>query len=75
VLLAEAAFLQSPNNPPAIHLTGRDAAEAGTAAGAGRLILTHIPPWHDPDDVLAEARPHFDGPVELARPGAQWTIG
>ena len=32
-------------------------------------MLTHIPPWHDPDLVLAQARPHFDGPVELARPG------
>ena len=75
VLLAEAGFLAGPDVPPAVHLTGRDAAEAGTAAGVGRLILTHIPPWHAPDDVLAEAVPHFDGPVELARPGAQWTIG
>ena len=26
-------------------------------------MLTHIPPWYEPDRVLAEATPHFDGPV------------
>jgi hypothetical protein len=38
-------------------------------------VLTHIPPWNDPDVVLAEAVPHFDGPVALAISGATWTIG
>jgi len=75
LLLAEAAFLDQPGNPVNLHLSGRDAAEVGHAAGVGTLVLTHIPPWHDADLVLAQARPHFDGPVELARPGAVWEIG
>ena len=75
LLLAEAAFLDQPGNPPDLHLSGREAAEIGQAAGAGTVVLTHIPPWHDSDLVLAQARPHFDGPVELARPGAVWEIG
>jgi ribonuclease BN (tRNA processing enzyme) len=75
LLLAEASFLDAPGNPPRLHLTGRDAAETARRAGVTELVLTHIPPWHDPDVVLAEALPHFDGPVALATPGATWTIG
>ena len=39
------------------------------------MVLTHIPPWHDPRRVLTEATPHFPGPVQLATVGAHWTIG
>ncbi|SEQ02842.1 MBL fold metallo-hydrolase [Microlunatus flavus] len=66
LLLAEAAFLDGPGLPSGVHLTGSQAAIAATRAGARSLLLTHIPPWHDPQRVLAEARPHFAGPVSLA---------
>ncbi len=69
LLLIEAAFLDGPGKPEHLHLTGRQAAEAAAKAGASTVVLTHIPPWYDPDDVLAEAKPHFSGPIELARPG------
>lgn len=75
LLLIEASFLDVPGNRAGLHLSGREAAETATAAGAGALVLTHIPPWHDPDQVLADATPHFAGSIELARPGARWTIG
>lgn len=75
VLLVEAAFLSNPGNPAGVHLTGQEAAETATQAGASTVILTHIPPWHDRFEVLAQAGPHFDGPVLLAEPGARWTIG
>ncbi|MFL6065530.1 MAG: MBL fold metallo-hydrolase [Friedmanniella sp.] len=75
LLLAEAAFLDAPTNRPGLHLTGRQAAETAQAAGVSELVLTHIPPWSDADQVLAEAVPHFDGPVSLAISGARWTIG
>jgi ribonuclease BN (tRNA processing enzyme) len=51
--------------PPALHMSGRQAGEHATAAGVGRLLLTHVPVWCDPATVLAEAREAFDGPVEL----------
>ena len=70
LLLAEAAFLEGPDLPAGVHLTGRQAAEAAQAAGVGALLLTHVPPWHDPAAVLAEAAPHFDGPSSLAVTGA-----
>ena len=75
LLLVESAFLERPDNPAGLHLTGRQAAEAGQAAKVGAVVLTHIPPWHDRDQVLAEATPHFAGPVSLAVPGAVWEIG
>lgn len=75
LLLIEAAFLDRPDNPPGLHLSGRQAAETAAAAGVGAVLLTHIPPWHDRSRVLAEATGAFKGPVTLAYPGAHWTIG
>ena len=75
VLLSEAAFLSGADNPPDLHLTGAQAAEVADQAGVELLILTHIPPWHDPETVLAEARSVRDRPIELATPGARWTVG
>ena len=74
LLLSEAAFQTGGDNPPALHLTGAEAAAAATAAGAGRLVLTHIPPWHDKQVALAEARAGYDGPVELAETGATYDL-
>jgi len=73
-LLCEASFVEGARNPPDLHLTGREAAEHAAAAGVGRLLLTHVPPWHDPQRVLAEARPAFAGPVDLARPDATYPV-
>ncbi len=74
VLLAEASFLASDDNPEHLHLTGAQAAAVATEAHVGRLLLTHVPPWYDPKTVLAEALPHFDGPMEVARPGLALTV-
>jgi ribonuclease BN (tRNA processing enzyme) len=75
LLLVEAAFLKDSDNPDDMHMTGAQAAAVGQTAGVAAVVLTHIPPWYDRDQVLAEATPHFDGPVSLARPGATWDIG
>ena len=74
LLLCEASFLENGENPPDLHMTGREAAEHATRAGAGRLVLTHIPPWNDPQRVRAEAAQAYDGPLELAAPGATYEI-
>ena len=74
LLLAEASFREGEDNPPDLHMTGRDAAEVAARAGAARLVLTHIPPWHDPASALEEARPVFEGPMELARCGATYDL-
>ena len=74
LLLVESSFLDEPDNPPGMHLSGAQAAAMGQAARVRAVVLTHIPPWHESGRVLAEAKPHFDGPVSLAAPGAAWEI-
>ena len=72
LLLAEASFRSSDSNPPDLHLTGTDGGLVAARSGTKRLVLTHVPPWHDPAVALAEAQAVHDGPVELARAGATY---
>jgi ribonuclease BN (tRNA processing enzyme) len=69
LLLAEASFREGDANPPDLHLTGLDAGRLAADAGAMRLVVTHVPPWHDPADALAEAQQAYGGPASLALPG------
>jgi ribonuclease BN (tRNA processing enzyme) len=55
-------------------MSGTDAGKAAAVAGVGRLLITHVPPWTDSEQVLAEARAAFNGPTELVRPGANYEI-
>ncbi|MFG3285762.1 MBL fold metallo-hydrolase [Streptomyces sp. NPDC048111] len=70
LFLCEASFTDGKEDIPALHLNGREAGEHAARAGAGRLVLTHIPPWTDARVNLADARSAYPGPVELAAPGA-----
>lgn len=74
LLLCEAAFDDGDDNPSELHLTGRQAGEHAAAAGIGRLVVTHVPPWGDLRRAVDEASAVFDGPVELAVPEAGWEI-
>ncbi|HSE72326.1 MAG TPA: MBL fold metallo-hydrolase [Nocardioidaceae bacterium] len=74
LLLAEASFREGEANPPDLHMTGKEAAEVAREAGVETLVLTHVPPWHEPQDAFDEARPVFDGNLELARTGAVYEI-
>ncbi|WP_245858013.1 MBL fold metallo-hydrolase [Mumia flava] len=74
LFLCEASFVDRPNNPPELHLTGSDAGEAAAAAEVGRLLLTHVPSWTDHDAVAAEAKATFDGPSELVEPGGVYVL-
>jgi ribonuclease BN (tRNA processing enzyme) len=70
LLLAEASFHHEADNPPGIHLTGAECGELARTAGARRLLITHVPPWYDPHDMLTAARAAWDGPAALAEAGA-----
>ena len=74
LFLVESAFLDQPGNPDGMHMSGPQAAAIGQAAGVAAVVITHIPPWYEPDRVLAEATPHFDGRISLAKPGAVWDV-
>ena len=69
MLLCEAGFPDLPDLPPNLHLCGRQAGQHAAAAGAGRLVLTHLNPDEDPAQNLAGAQGAFPGPVTLAAPG------
>ncbi|NDL58798.1 MBL fold metallo-hydrolase [Phytoactinopolyspora mesophila] len=74
LLLCEAAFREGEDNPPDLHLTGREAGEHARQAGVRRLVVTHVPPWGDAEEAVAEARTAFAGPVEAARTGATFEL-
>lgn len=74
LLLAEASFREGADNPPDLHLTGVDCGRTAARGAVGRLVLTHVPPWHDRADALAEAQSVWDGPVELAAAGASYDV-
>ena len=73
VALFEASFV-GDEGPPDLHLTARDAGRLASAAGAGRLLLTHHVLWNDPSQVLAEAREAFGGEIQQARAGLTVTV-
>lgn len=74
LLLAEASFLSADENPARLHLTGTEAGECARRSGSRRLVITHVPPWHDPRVALAEARAVYEGPLELAVAGAVYEL-
>ena len=74
VFLCEASYLDGDDNPPDIHLTGKEAAEHATRADVGRLLLTHLVPWGDAERTFNEATGAFAGPVEVASTGADFDI-
>jgi ribonuclease BN (tRNA processing enzyme) len=68
LFLCEASYLDGDDNPPDIHLTGREAAEHAVRADVQRLLLTHLVPWGDEDRTLAEAKSTYDGEIWVAHP-------
>ena len=74
LLLAEASFRSGDINPPDLHLTGADCGRTAARAGVGRLVLTHVPPWHDKQDALHEAEGVFLGPISLAAEGSSYSL-
>jgi ribonuclease BN (tRNA processing enzyme) len=69
LFLCEASWAHSDSHPPGIHLSGRQAGEHAQKAGVGKLLLTHLQAWADPEVIVAEAEETFDGVVELAECG------
>ncbi|TMM32579.1 MAG: MBL fold metallo-hydrolase [Actinobacteria bacterium] len=75
LFLCEAAWSEDADNPPGIHLTGREAGELAAKADAGRLLLTHlVTAWGDPRATYQAASAGFPGPVTLVRPGDTYEI-
>ncbi len=74
LLLLEATLPRPERSGPRGHLTPSEAGEHASDCDAARLVLTHISDELDADWALAEARRTYGGPVEIARPGAVYTV-
>lgn len=75
VLLAEASFPDQEGLPEGLHLSGRQAGRMAASARAGRLVITHVPPWGDVDAAVEQARREFTGPVTAAVRERSYRIG
>ncbi|MFD4292499.1 cyclic nucleotide-degrading phosphodiesterase [Rhodococcus sp. NPDC058505] len=74
VLLSEASWTHRADRPAGIHLSGTEAGRVAARAGVGELLLTHIPPWTSREDVIAEAKAEFAGPVHAVSAGDVFDI-
>ncbi|MFH8610642.1 MBL fold metallo-hydrolase [Streptomyces sp. NPDC018029] len=75
VLLCEADYAQEPVEGEKVHHTPEDAGATAGAAGAGRLIVTHVGRSLTPQQAVARVSTRFDGPVDYAAPEATFSIG
>lgn len=74
LMLCEASWPHRLDGPADVHLSGVQAADAARDAHARRLLLTHVQPWWDSEEILAEARGAYEGPVELAVAGRSYEV-
>jgi ribonuclease BN (tRNA processing enzyme) len=56
------------------HLTAGEAGQIAREAGAGRLVLSHLPHFGRHEDLVEQAAAVFEGPVELAGTGSSWEL-
>lgn len=75
VFLCEASYLSGASNPPGLHMTGREAGEAATKSGVGRLLLTHlVHAWGSELATFDEASSAYAGRIDIVRPGSRYEI-
>ncbi len=75
VLLAESSLYDDFRGKIPGHLCAGEAASLAVKAGAGRLLLTHLPHYGMHGDLLSQACAVFKGPVNLARKGLVIELG
>jgi ribonuclease BN (tRNA processing enzyme) len=71
LLIAEASYVDEMGDPSDIGRlsTAHDAAWQANAAGARRLMLTHLLPGTAPNEAISAARELYPGPLSVAGPG------
>ena len=73
-LLTEATFGAGPVAPGAGHITSGDAARVASAAGAARMLLTHILSGYSRQEALTSARAALSGTVQLVTEGDRFEV-
>lgn len=75
LFLADTSWREADGpHPEGVHMTGAQAGRCAQAAGAARLLCTHVYPSNDPEEVADEARAVFDGDVAVAHDLDIWEL-
>lgn len=72
LLLCESSLYNKFKGKVEGHLTSGEAGKLARYAGAGELILTHLPHFGDHGNLLTEAEMEYSGKVTLAKKGLSW---
>ncbi|MBD1380681.1 MBL fold metallo-hydrolase [Metabacillus arenae] len=72
LLLCECNFYGDQDGSSAGHMNSVNAATIAQKAGAGQLILTHLPHYGDINQLVTEAGEIFKGSIQLAQSGLTW---
>ena len=75
LFLCEAAWMQRPPDNRLIHCTPAEAGERAALARARKLVLTHVRPDCDRQDVVEQAAKAFGGKVGFALEGDVYEFG
>lgn len=71
-LICEASLYKEQKGQVQGHLTSEEAGLLAKKAGVKQLILTHLPHYGDPTQLVKEAQEVYTGSVELAKEQRQW---
>jgi ribonuclease BN (tRNA processing enzyme) len=72
--LLESSFATEEERGDVLHLSAGVAGAMARAAGARRLVLTHLVPGSDPEEHARLGADAYGGPVDLAAPGAVYEL-
>lgn len=61
-------------HPSGVHMTGTEAGQHANAAGAERLMITHVFPQRKPAEVAADAETVYDGVVWIAEDREEYEL-
>ena len=74
LMVYEASLPVDLENHGIPHVSGREAGARASAAGVGKLVITHVPPGHSPAERKAAAEDAFGSEVEVAAPGRTFYV-
>lgn len=74
LLLCECSLYNEQYGQIGGHLTAGEAGRLAASAGAGQLVLTHLPHYGDHQQLVQQAKETFTGPVALTYTGDSFEI-
>ncbi|SES70217.1 Ribonuclease BN, tRNA processing enzyme [Oceanobacillus limi] len=72
LLITDCNFYADQDGAGAGHMTSHEGAKIAKNAGVKQLLLSHLPQYREPRDLVREARYYFDGEIQLAEEGLIW---